>query len=123
MTQSEPRRPASAEDIAVPKVDLFAELIEGLGEAAAALLPDKPVDASPKHPAASAHPVDEEASGSRAGTKRLAVLQYPKIDSETPLGPSPGNPMGEGSEDTAVPTIDPADARLGQLHDLPDPLP
>jgi hypothetical protein len=121
MTEPAPRQPASAEDIAVPKVDLVAELVESLGEALATLLPDEPVDAGPEHPAASA--CREEARGPRPDAKRLAVLQYPKIDSETPLGPSPGNPMGEGSEDTAVPMIDPADARLGQPDALPDPLP
>ena len=51
------------------------------------------------------------------------VLYYPIIDPEIPLGPSADNPMGEGSEDTAAPMIDPADARQGRPPVPPEPLP
>jgi hypothetical protein len=31
--------------------------------------------------------------------------------------------MGEGSEETALPVIDPVDVRLGQVRSAPDPMP
>ena len=31
--------------------------------------------------------------------------------------------MGEGSEETALPAVDPVDVRTGQVRGAPDPLP
>jgi hypothetical protein len=55
MTEPAPRRRISAEDIAIPELDLV-ELIEGLVDAAAALRPDEPIDAGPKQRAATGAP-------------------------------------------------------------------
>ncbi len=60
----------------------------------------EPVDARPKPRVAPAR--REEPSRRQADRKFLAVLLFPTIDNEMPLGPSPNNPMGEGSEETAA---------------------
>ena len=51
------------------------------------------------------------------------VLRYPRIDDDVPLGPNTDNPMGEGSQETAVPVIDPVDVRLGRITNAPEPTP
>jgi hypothetical protein len=66
------------------------------------------------------------APGPTAGSSERGqpvVLRYPRLVSDNPSGPSPDNPMGEGSEETALPAVDLVDARLGQLRTPPDPLP
>lgn len=126
MTVTRParRRRGSAEntieDVAIPRLDLVADLMEGLGQAAAAVFPRKPIDAGPRRRAMPQRP--EPVREPRAGTLPI-VLYYPDIDREIPLGPSPDNPMGEGSEETAVPVVDPVDARRGLPPAPPEPLP
>jgi hypothetical protein len=120
MSYSAPRRPASVDDVAVPNFDLVGELVEGLAEAARALLDHVHVEPVPKRPALRRR---ARTGGPPLDQRHLAVLDYPRIDSEWPLGPCLRNPMGEGSEDCAVPAVDPAELRLGQLGALPDPLP
>jgi hypothetical protein len=108
----------SAEDIAVPQEDLVGDLIEALGEVAAMLIRNEPAEARPERQAPPTRPERSSRPQPNRGLPR--VLQYPRIDYETPLGPSPDNPMGEGSEETAVPVIDPVDVRLGQVPTPPE---
>jgi hypothetical protein len=109
------------EGVAVPRLDLVADVMEGLGQAAAALFPHEPVDAGLRRQAVSAAPAQRQPTRPERRDHRLpVVLYYPTIDPEIPLGPSANNPMGEGSEETAVPLIDPVDARQGQP---PEPRP
>jgi hypothetical protein len=124
VTRPARRRRGSAkntiEDVAIPRLDLVADLMEGLGRAAAAAFPREPVDAGPRRQATPPRrePVREPAAG-----RLPALLDYPDIDREIPLGPSWDNPMGEGSEETAVPVVDPVDARQGLPPVPPEPLP
>jgi hypothetical protein len=121
MTEPTARRRVNAEDLAIPRWNLVEELIEGLGRAAADLFPHEPVDAQPKPgvkpPGGGSPPAEQPVRGVPA------VLRFPRIDDDIPLGPSPDNPMGEGSEQTALPVIDPVDAREGHLRSAPEPLP
>jgi hypothetical protein len=119
------RRRTSAENtiqgVAIPRLDLVADLMEGLGQAAASMFPHVPIDPGQTRRAA---PVRREPAGPpRAGHRLPLVLQYPTIDPEVPLGPSVANPMGEGSEETALPAVDPVDARQSQPPTRPEPQP
>jgi hypothetical protein len=125
VTKPARRRRTSAEStiegVAIPRLDLVADIMEGLGQAAAALFPHEPVDAGPQRRAIR---VRGEPARPRHPERALpVVLQYPTIDPEIPLGPSADNPMGEGSEETAVPMIDPVDARQGRPPTPSEPLP
>jgi hypothetical protein len=99
----------TAEDLAVPKWNLVGDFVESLGLAMASVMPSAPQ----RRPEPPTEP--------HRGLPR--VLMYPHLDPAVPLAPSPGNPMGEGSEETALPAVDPVDVRTGQVHDAPDPLP
>jgi hypothetical protein len=116
MRRPRPRSRLTADDVAIPKLDLTAELIEGIGLAGAALLPQEPIPpprGQRRQPAAGAEAGTAGQQGEqRSGLPR--VLMFPRIDDDPPLGPSPDNPMGEGPEDTAVPVIDPVEVRLGR---------
>jgi hypothetical protein len=112
-----------AEGIAVPNVNLIDEVVEGIVEPAAKLLPAPPTSTHPA-PQQKSAPHPSPTRPAEAGPRGTpAVLFYPRLDSHVPLGPSPDNPMGEGSEETALPVIDPVDVRLGVMKNPPDPLP
>ena len=106
------------EDLAVSSFDLVGELVEGIAQATQRLIDHVHVKPVPKRPAFQFHP----AAPPPPDRRHLALLDYPRIDSEWPLGPCLHNPMGEGSDDSAVPLVDPVDVRLG-LTALPEPLP
>jgi hypothetical protein len=115
------RRRVNAEDLAIPRWNLIEDAVEGIGQAMADLFPHEPIDAGPTR---SAPPRVREESTARQPARGVpAVLHFPRIDDDIPLGPSPDNPMGEGSEETALPVIDPVDLREGRLHSAPEPLP
>jgi hypothetical protein len=121
MTGPAPRRRVDVEDMAIPKWNLIDDFVEALGLAGAALLPSEPIDAGPARRAA---PVRRREPAPAEPERGLPlVLRYPRIDDDGPLGPNPANPMGEGSEETALPVIDPVDVRLGQVRSAPDPMP
>lgn len=125
VTRPARRRRTSAENtiqgVAIPRLDLVADLMEGLGQAAASMFPHEPIDPGQNRRAA---PVRREPADPPHAEHTLPlVLQYPTVDPEVPLGPSVANPMGEGSEETALPAVDPVDARQGQPPTPPEPLP
>ncbi|MGC9668825.1 hypothetical protein ACNTMW_19985 [Planosporangium sp. 12N6] len=109
-----PRRPrrVTAEEIAVPQWNLVDDFFEGMGRAGADL-----VSYRPAHPLEPPRPArDWRALHPAPQAPEPPVLRhlyiYPRISGEAPWGCCYGSPMGEGSEDTAVPAVDPAEARL-----------
>jgi hypothetical protein len=119
------RRPrnqrVTAEDLAVPKWNLVGDFVESLGLAMASVMPSVPVDAGPNRRAAPQRRPEPPPTEPHPGLPR--ALMYSHLDPAVPLGPSPDNPMGEGSEETALPAVDPVDVRTGQVRDAPNPLP
>ncbi len=121
MSNPTSRSRLNVEDIAVPKWNLAEELSEAIGAAGADVLPQEPIDADRLRRAAEAtrrernldrdQRAEQEQERPRTGLPR--VLLYPPLDEDPPFGASPDNPMGEGSEETALPAIDPVDMRLG----------
>jgi hypothetical protein len=105
----------------VPKWNLIDDFVESLGLAAGAVLPQVRVDQGPTR--RTEPPRRTERTPPRADRAVPSVLWFPRIDDDPPLGPSPDNPMGEGSEETALPVIDPVDVRLGRTRSAPEPLP
>jgi hypothetical protein len=113
MTRPRRRRQETVEEIAVPSWNLVDDFFEGMGRAAVDFLhyerlgpaePPRPVrDWRALHPPPQAPPRPEH---------RGAIYIYPRINGDAPWGCDNCSPMGEGSEDTAVPLLDPAEARL-----------
>jgi hypothetical protein len=116
----------TAEQIAVPDWNIVEEFFEAIGEAAADFVsyapagppepPERPRDWRALHPPPSPEPPPA----------RRHIYIYPHINGDAPWGCANCSPMGEGSEDTAVPPVDPAEARLHpELIDVtpgePDP--
>src|SRR5262245_23090921 len=102
----------AVEKIAVPSWSLFEEIVVAVGEAGAALMPRPPappVRRAPPGRGRPRSPVPEEPPEPLPVSR---LLIYPPIGGEVPWGCNPYSPMGEGSEDTAVPLVDPAEVRL-----------
>jgi hypothetical protein len=96
-------------DVAVPSWNIVDDFMEAIGRAAAdfgsherAEPPRPPRDWRALHPPPPPEP------------KRVHgfIYIYPSIGEPPPWGCARCSPMGEGSEDTAVPEVDPAEARL-----------
>jgi hypothetical protein len=136
----------AAEEVAVTDDDLMTETLEGVGEAVAvALTGEEEVPVPPAH----RPPVAPPEPGARCGGEQPSVPVEvegvrvpphgpeepgpPAAKPEQPPPPDPGepegtdmpfgvgedSPMNEGSEDTAVPPVDPAEQRLRGPHGSP----
>jgi hypothetical protein len=106
------RRPReSIEDIAVPSFDITTEVLAAVGTAAADIFSQ----AAPAEPPHRRRPMRAAPQAPEVAERHLGLprtLLYPLISGETPWGAARNSPCGEGSEDTAVPPVDPAEARL-----------
>jgi hypothetical protein len=103
----------TAEDIAVPQWNIVEDFFEAVGQAAADFVsyrPAGPLEPPPQPPRdwRALHP---EPPTQPPPTRRHIYI-YPRIGGDAPWGCANCSPMGEGSEDTAVPPVDPAEARL-----------
>jgi hypothetical protein len=101
----------TAEDIAVPRWNIVDDFMEGLGRAAVAAVPRPVTRAEPPRPPRDWHALHPEPPA-EPPPRRGYIYIYPWISGILPWGCAPRGPMGEGSEDTAVPPVDPAEARL-----------
>jgi hypothetical protein len=112
MTRPRRRPRETAADIAVPSWDIVGDFCEAIGRAGADLTSYQP--AGPPRPPP--RPRDWRAlhPPPRPEPRRVRglIYIYPWIGGDPPWGCAPCSPMGEGSEDTAVPPVDPAEARL-----------
>jgi hypothetical protein len=100
----------TVEDIAVPSWNLVDEFMEGLGHAAADFGSAGPPSPPPRPPRdwRALHPPPP----TQPPRSRGYIYIYPWIGTPPAWGCARCSPMGEGSEDTAVPEVDPAEARL-----------
>jgi hypothetical protein len=109
------------ESIAVPSWDLVDDIGEAIGQAGAALLPHRHLDEAwlPRsNPIVGPQRVAEpEAPPAPIPSTKLCL--YPPIGRQPPWGADESSPMGEGSEDTAVPRVDPAELRLAEERQRP----
>jgi hypothetical protein len=96
----------TVEDIAVPRWNVVDDFLEGLGRAAADVVPSQPP--RPPRDWRALHPEPP----TQPPPLRRHIYIYPWIGGAPPWGCANCSPMGEGSEDTAVPEVDPAEARL-----------
>ncbi|GAA1825204.1 hypothetical protein GCM10009835_52410 [Planosporangium flavigriseum] len=99
----------TVEDVAVPRWNFIDEFMEALGHAAADAGPHVPPPPRPARDWRALHPPPPPPEPPRP---RGFIYIYPRIGEPPPWGCAACSPMGEGSEDTAVPAIDPAEARL-----------
>ena len=105
-----------AEDLAVPQLDESVETLEGSGEEAAGYRGD---DAA--HRGDGPAPMVVESGWSDDGPDGGGPVTdpaesrdgEPPIAGDAPWGPGRESPMGEGSDNTAAPEVDPAERRLG----------
>ncbi|NJC69551.1 hypothetical protein HC031_07420 [Planosporangium thailandense] len=104
----------TVEDIAVPKWNVVDEFMAALGEAAADAGPHMRAEPKPAPEWRALHPPPQAPEPPRPGP----IYIYPWINRDLPWGCGTCGPMGEGSEDAAVPPVDPAEARLNpdELH-------
>jgi hypothetical protein len=116
MTRPRRRPRVTVEDLAVPSWNLVDEFMEALGHAASDIGPHRPDGLLPPPPP----PRDWRARHPRPQAEPLPlrgpIYIYPWINRDVPWGCANCSPMGEGSEDTAVPPVDPAEARLHPEH-------
>jgi hypothetical protein len=107
------RRPReTAESIAVPSFDIVEECCEAIGEAVGRFLANHTVGAPPPPPPRRRFPVPTALPQQGPTPLRRHIYIYPWISGHMPWGAGADSPCGEGSEDTAVPPIDPAEVRL-----------
>lgn len=109
MTRPRRRRPrVTVEDIAVPSWNVVDEFMSALGEAAADAGPHMRAKPKPAPEWRVLHPPPQ----AEEHRPRGPIYIYPLINRDMPWGCGRCGPMGEGSEDAAVPPVDPAEARL-----------
>jgi hypothetical protein len=123
--QAENPDEAAAENLAVPRYDVVAGILEGIGAAIAGegdefrrtigpvppgdpdARPDRrPAPGRSKPPTTPARRVAD-----RPPTPMGGIGPTDELGRDTPTGLGGDSPMNEGSEDTAVPPVDPAEHR------------
>jgi hypothetical protein len=121
MTSPSPRPRESVEEIAVPKWNIVEDTIEAVGKTLSNLLRDHVLEAASRAAQQrTAHTVRLRPERSEQDRPRELII-FPRLDEGLPWGASQDNPAGEGSEDTAVPEVDPVEVRLGHLQEVPPP--
>jgi hypothetical protein len=113
------------DDEVVPHWNPVEESVEGIGEAGADVVPDEPDGTSNRAPDPAANRASDRASD-RAGTDQPEGRRGPVTDpaeatgsgrpgdvaADEPWGAGDDSPLNEGSDDSAVPEVDPAERRL-----------
>ncbi len=113
--------PYDPDDEIVPHWNPVEESVEGIGEAGADALPDEPDGTSNRAPDPAANRAPDRAGTDVPDSRRGPVTDPAEAtgsgrpgdaESDEPWGTGNGAPLNEGSGDTAVPEVDPAERRL-----------
>jgi hypothetical protein len=120
---------SAAERVAVPDEDLTADLVEGFGAALSGDTgsrdtpgPNVEDDLGHDRPTGTRRPPGDHPTSARSGEDGDAHCPLPPTGApgrhpgypegpDAPTGVGQNSPLNEGSEDTAVPTLDPAEHR------------
>jgi hypothetical protein len=109
------------DDEVVPHWNPVEESVQGIGEAGADAVPDQPDGTSDRAPDPAANRAPDRAGTDVPDGRRGPVTDPAEatgsgrpgdVGGDEPWGTAGGAPLNEGSDDTAVPDVDPAERRL-----------
>lgn len=114
--------PYDPDEELVPHWNPVEESVEGIGEAGTDVVPDEPDGTSDRAPDPAANRAPDRAGTDQPEGGRRGPVTDPAeatgsgrpgdVAADEPWGTGDDSPLNEGSDDSAVPEVDPAERRL-----------